>query len=98
MQIDLGTLASSQALYANSAKCEIDDDGTKYWRLNGKIHRTDGPAVEYADGSKSWWLNGKYHRTDGPAVEYADGKEWWINGIEYSEEDWQQVKEVLWAI
>ena len=50
------------------------------WKLNGKYHREDGPAIEYADGDKFWCLNGKYHRTDGPAVEYADGdKSWWIN-------------------
>ena len=33
-------------------------DGTKHWYLNGKLHREDGPAIEYADGSKAWWLNG----------------------------------------
>jgi len=29
------------------------------WYLNGKRHREDGPAIEYADGSKSWYLNDK---------------------------------------
>jgi hypothetical protein len=45
------------------------------------VHRTDGPAIEYADGDKSLVdLNGKRHRTDGPAIEDADGtKSWWIN-------------------
>ena len=37
----------------------IDADGTKMWWLNGKLHREDGPAAEYADGTKMWWLNGK---------------------------------------
>ena len=61
----------------------IDADGTKMWWLNGKLHREDGPAIEYADGTKEWWLNGKLHRTDGPAVEYADGtKKWYLNGEE----------------
>jgi len=56
-------------------------NGTKCWYLNGKLHREDGPAVEFADGDKFWWLNGKRHREDGPAVEYADGdKFWWLNG------------------
>ena len=27
----------------------------------GELHRTDGPAIEYADGSKEWYLNGKRH-------------------------------------
>jgi len=56
-------------------------DGTKKWWLNGKYHRTDGPAVERSNGTKEWWLNGERHRTDGPAIEWSDGsKEWWLNG------------------
>ncbi len=56
-------------------------NGSKLWCLNGKLHRTDGPAIEGADGSKEWCLNGQLHRTDGPAVEYADGsKSWYLNG------------------
>jgi len=34
-------------------------NGDKFWFLNSKFHREDGPAVEYADGTKSWYLNGK---------------------------------------
>ena len=36
----------------------IDEYGTKHWYLNGKYHRTDGPAIEYTDGTKCWYLNG----------------------------------------
>jgi hypothetical protein len=36
---------------------KIDESGTKRWYLNDKLHRTDGPAVEYANGSKLWYLN-----------------------------------------
>ena len=25
--------------------------------MNGKLHREDGPAIEYANGYKSWYLN-----------------------------------------
>ena len=25
--------------------------------MNGKLHREDGPAIEYADGNKFWYLN-----------------------------------------
>jgi hypothetical protein len=65
----------------NKPECKIDEFGSKEWRLNGKYHREDGPAVEYPGGTKQWWLNGKYHREDGPAVEYANGtKEWYLNG------------------
>ena len=62
-------------------KMQVLPNGTKEWRLNGKLHRTDGPAYERADGTKGWHLNGELHRTDGPAVEHADGtKEWYLNG------------------
>jgi hypothetical protein len=33
--------------------------GDKFWYLNGKRHREDGPAIEYADGDKYWYLNGQ---------------------------------------
>ena len=55
--------------------------GKKEWRLNGKLHRLDGPAIEHPNGSKSWHQNGKLHRLDGPAVEWPDGtKSWYQNG------------------
>ncbi len=56
------------------------DDRVEYYQ-NGKRHRTDGPAVEWAGGGKAWYQNGHLHRTDGPACEWADGsKDWWQNG------------------
>ena len=59
---------------------EIDEFGTKKWRLNGLLHRKDGPAIEWADESKFWFLNGKCHREDGPAIEHSDGsKSWYLN-------------------
>ena len=64
-------------------ECKVGANGVKQWRLNGKRHREDGPAVEWANGSKQWYLHGKAHREDGPAYEYIDGtKEWWLNGEE----------------
>jgi hypothetical protein len=74
---------------SDQPKMKVLTDGTKQWRLNGKLHRSDGPAIERADGSKSWWLNDELHRTDGPAFEEADGrKEWFLNGNLVS---WQEV-------
>ena len=62
-------------------KVEVSDDGSKHWYLNDKLHREDGPAVDWADGYKAWYLNGKRHREDGPASEYASGnKVWFLNG------------------
>ena len=63
-------------------------DGRTEWRLGGKLHREDGPAVEDAYGYKEWYLNGKRHREDGPAIEYTDGsKAWFIDGKELSHEE-----------
>jgi hypothetical protein len=67
---------------------KVSADGYKSWLLNGKRHREDGPAREWADGSKEWWLNGKRHREDGPATEWADGsKGWSLNGNYMTEEE-----------
>ena len=52
-------------------------DGDKYWYQNGKLHRIDGPAAEYANGDKYWYQNGQRHRIDGPAIECADGTKLW---------------------
>ena len=34
--------------------------GKYYYKDKAKtiLHRTDGPAVEYADGDRSWYVNG----------------------------------------
>ena len=62
-------------------------DGDKFWYLNGKSHRVDGPAVEYANGTKCWYLNDKRHRKDGPAIEYVNGDKWWyLNGKRHRED------------
>jgi hypothetical protein len=39
----------------------INSYGDKFWRLKGDLHRTDGPAIEWANGKddKEWFLNGK---------------------------------------
>jgi hypothetical protein len=55
--------------------------GGTIWKLNGKFHRTDGPAFENeSTGRKSWWNYGQRHREDGPAVESVYGNQWWIDG------------------
>jgi hypothetical protein len=65
----------------------VDKRGNRFWFLNRKLHREDGPAYETTNGHKEWYLNGKRHREDGPAVEWKDGtKEWWINGKRHRED------------
>ena len=48
-----------------------------------KLHRADGPAIEWAgsDGIKEGYKEGLRHRANGPAVEWDDGsKEWYKEG------------------
>ena len=72
-------------------KVKVFASGTKYWYLNGKLHREDGPATEHTNGSKKWFLNGKLHREDGPAVKDADGtKYWYRNGKLHRETEFNE--------
>ena len=69
----------------------VHDNGTEEWRLNGKLHRENGPALVYSNGDKKWWINDKLHRTDGPALEFGSLKEWWIEGVHYSEAEFHAI-------
>ena len=57
-------------------------DGTKHWKLNGKLHRLDGPAVERKSGTNLWFAYGNFHRVDGPALEceYSAKNAWYLGG------------------
>ena len=44
---------------ANKLEIIEDANGTKRRLLNGQLHRSDGPAVEFADGRTRWFLSGK---------------------------------------
>jgi len=69
----------------------ITDYGTKFYfsdREMTKLHREDGPAIEWSCGRKDWRLNGELHREDGPAIEWADGnKTWYLNGQSLTEKE-----------
>ena len=74
-------------LKEDTAKGEYDIKEDRYGTIQyykpgtEELHRTDGPAVEYADGTKVWYVDGKRHRDGAPAIEYADGSEdWYQNG------------------
>jgi hypothetical protein len=64
----------------------FDEYGNKVWTLQGKLHRSSGPAEIRKDGTREWWLYGKLHRKDGPAIDrppkngYSPYKEWWLHG------------------
>ena len=41
-------------------ECKTDKFGNKYWYLNGKLHREDGPAYESINGYHGWYFHGKW--------------------------------------
>ena len=76
---------------------KVDGYGTKHWYLNGKRHREDGPAIEYANGDKEWCLNGNLlsekeweKRTKMTRKIVIDGKE-----IELSDESYKNIKKAF---
>ena len=70
---------------------KVYDNGAKEWYLSGKLHREDGPAIEWPNGAKEWFLNGKRHREDGPAVERANGtKYWYLDDDLLTEDEWKR--------
>ena len=81
---------------------------SEYWYIDGKRHRTDGPAVVWyyeSSGqveSEYWWVDGKWHRTDGPARIYyyessgqVKSEHWLVNDKWYSKEEWDQHPKVM---
>lgn len=50
------------------------------WRLNGHLHRSDGPAIEWDNGHQQWYMWGLLHRDDGPAVITFNTESWWTHG------------------
>jgi len=65
----------------NQPVCETYSSGNKRWYLNDKLHREDGPAIEYFNGTKAWYFHDQRHRLDGPAIERVNGeKSWWYHG------------------
>ncbi len=56
----------------------INDNCTTY-RLFGKLHRDNGPAIIYPDGEQKWYQNGNLHRDDGPAIIHSDGTQKWYH-------------------
>lgn len=34
-------------------------NGITLWYLNGKLHREDGPAMEFSNGLEFWYLDGQ---------------------------------------
>jgi len=55
-------------------------EGLTEYRLNGELHREDGPAYDNGQWKKEWYLHGKLHREGGPALCTRIGNWWYYNG------------------
>ena len=65
------------------------NDGVIEYRLDGSLHREDGPAYTESNGYQGWWINGKRHRLDGPArIDTKGLQEWWIEGQRYLRQEY----------
>lgn len=92
--------------FAEKYEVEIKWDretGRKYgehWTLGGKLHRPDGPAIQFWDPQTGrlteeiYFLRDRYHRVDGPCEQSWDAKtghltseRWAVNGITTREGD-----------
>ena len=53
-----------------------------FHKVDGILHRTDGPAIEWIDERhQEWWFEGKRHNLNGPAILWKDGsKFYFVNG------------------
>lgn len=57
--VDYISIALSQP-FDDGIVCTADLYGGSAWYLDGKLHRTDGPAVCCRDGSRRWYFHGQY--------------------------------------
>jgi len=65
---------------------KTNHNGRKEWWVNGRRHRTDGPAIIYPNGRQDWYIDGRKGRVDGPAVIRTNGsEEWWLNSVLHRE-------------
>lgn len=69
-------------------------NGTKFYYVDGKLHKDNGPAIEFFTGTKEWYQNDKLHREDGPAIDSAHIKVWYKNG-EIHREDGPAIEGVM---
>ena len=86
-QITIEKLITLDELYnLTNGKFVRNNIAIEYYQ-NGRLHREDGPAIEWKNGDKYWYKNGEFHREDGPAIENVNGyKAWYKNGERHRED------------
>ena len=71
---------------------EIDEKGTRRYRLNGLLHRQWGPAVIFENGTEIWYQQGLRHRLGGPAVTFKGQQHWYLSGRMLSEQEYWRLQ------
>lgn len=78
-------------LHREDGPAKISKNYCKFWAIDGKYHKTDGPAIICkSSGIQQFYINGKRHRIDGPAIEHYKKKEndkYYIHGIYLTKRD-----------
>lgn len=55
--------------------------GCKEWRLNGRLYRLDGPALEYADGGNYWFIHDRSIRHTSLELSIGQSIPWYYDDI-----------------
>ena len=62
------------------------------WRKEDKIHREDGPAIEYHNGDRLWLMEDVLHREEGPAIEWNNGNtDYFVYGIQLTKQEFYRL-------
>jgi hypothetical protein len=60
------TVSIRWGIIPDGVEVQEHPDGTRMWFLNGRLHRTDGPAIERADGTVEWWFRSCFMGANNP--------------------------------
>ena len=52
----------------------------QFFDSNNKLHRSNGPAIDFRDGDWVWRLHGKQHRYYGPSDRFSKKYYWFVHG------------------
>jgi len=60
------TIRIRRGVIPDGVEVQEHPDGTRMWFLNGRLHRTDGPAIEWGDGTVECWFRSAYMGVNNP--------------------------------
>ena len=58
-------------------------NGTTIYLKDGKLHRENGPAIEFLGSGKAYFIDGALHSDKGPAIywPYEEDCHWYVHGV-----------------